>query len=275
MPLGGGFMKNICKIVMAVAQIAVPMCLLAGCAPQSTSTNDLDPSLGVFSDAVNSEKKLSPTIYFIKLMNVNEQKCETKKTIFDTTGMPLVKVCPNLYKKCVIEGTCALVDSDDVEANEGWQNSNTVHNLNLINYVKLKNGVPLFQKVDTERCPYGYGVKAICLDPFYTLAADLIYHKPGDVIFVQQVVGTVLPGGERHTGYFIIRDKGGAIKGADRFDFFTGFLDYRHLENPFTKLGLHDKKTKFEYRKVTGIEAENIKKKRNYPLTPLSQNASL
>ena len=247
MPLGGGSMKNFCKIVMTVAQIAVPICLLAACAPQSRKTNDLDNSLGKFSEVASADMNLVPTIYFIKLMSIHEQKCETKKTIYDVTGKSLLQLCPNLYKKCVIEGTCALLDADDINAIEEWEYSNSLHDINLINYVKLKNGVPLFQKVDTARCPFGYGVKGMCLDPFYTLAADLNFHKPGDVIFIPKIVGVVLPNGERHSGYFIIRDKGGAIKGANRFDFFTGFMDYRHPENPFTKLGLNDKKTKMEF----------------------------
>lgn len=275
MPLGGGSMKNLCKIVMSIAQIAVPICLMAACAPQASLTNELDTSLGATSEAASSQKLLSPTIYFIELIKIHEQKCETKKTIYDINSKPMLQVCPNLYKKCVIEGTCALLNAEDMNHNQDWENSNSVHDIDLINYIKLKNGVPLFQKVDTARCPYGYGVKGMCLDPFYTIAADLVYHRPGDVIFVPKVVGTVLPNGERHSGFFIVRDKGGAIKGAERFDFFTGFLDYRHSDNPFTKLGLNDKKNKIEFKKVTGIEAESIRKQRNYPLIPQSLKSSL
>lgn len=275
MPLGGGSMKNICKIVITAAQIGVCLWLLSSCAAESAATSELDSSPGTFADAVTTEKTLSPTIYYIKLMNVHEQKCESKRTIFDVNGKPLTQVCPSLYKMCVIEGTCALLESDDYNVETEWENSSASHDINLINYVKMKNGVPLFQKVDTSRCPFGYGVKGMCLDPFYNLAADLNYHKPGDVIFVPKVVGTVLPSGERHNGYFVVRDKGGAIKGADRFDFFTGFLDYRNSENPFTKLGLNDKNIKFEFKKIMGVEAENIRKRRNYPLTPLSHKASL
>lgn len=262
MSLGGGPVKKNCKIAIIVSQIVVAFMFTAGCAPEASLAADTDSGL---------VKELSPTIYFIKLMNMDSQKCEQKKTIYSAEQKPLLQVCADSYKRCVVEGTCALVDAEEISAENEWENSNSAHDIELINYVNLKNGTPLFEKVDTRRCPHGYGVKAICLDPFYTVAADLEFHSPGDVIFVPKAVGIQLANGERHNGYFIIRDKGGDIKGADRFDFFTGFLDYRHEENPLTKIGLNNKKLKFEFRKVTGTEAENIRKRRRFPLTPLSQ----
>ena len=255
-------MKNFCKIASVVSQIVVMFVFFGGCALESSQAAGTDSGLG---------KQFSATIYFIKLMNIGSQKCDQKKTIYDVDQKPLLQVCPENYKRCVIEGTCALVDADDISAENEWENSHTSHDIDLINYVKLKNNLPLFEKVDTQRCPHGYGVKAICLDPFFTVAADLEFHNPGDVIFVPKAVGIVLANGERHSGYFIVRDKGGAIKGANRFDFFTGFLDYRHDENPLTKLGFNDKNLKFEFRKVAGAEAESFRKNRHFPLTPLSK----
>lgn len=35
----------------------------------------------------------------------------------------------------------------------------------------------------------------MCLDPYFTVAADLNFYKLGDVIFVPQFVGEVMPDG--------------------------------------------------------------------------------
>ncbi|MES2803520.1 MAG: 3D domain-containing protein [Bdellovibrionota bacterium] len=197
--------------------------------------------------------KLNPTIYFIKSINMDAQNCATKKTIYSTTGKALHKVCAVDYKTCVIEGTCAIIDDE----------------VTVINYVDQKAGVPLFTEVDKDKCPYGLGVKNICLDPYYTVAADLTYHDPGDVIFVEEMKGTKLPNGEVHAGFFIVRDRGGAIKGANRFDFYTGMLHYKNEDNPFTPLGFSNEKASFSYRKATTSETVAVKKSRNYPGLPL------
>lgn len=197
--------------------------------------------------------KLNPTIYYIKSINMDKQDCGLKKNIRSTTGKVLFKVCPSDHNTCVIEGTCALVRDDKAI---------------LINYIKEKDGIYLFEKIDEDKCPYGYGVKGICLDPYYTVAADLRYHNPGEVIFVDEMKGTKLPNGEVHDGFFIVRDRGGAIKGANRFDFYTGLLHYKHEENPFMSLGFSNKKAAFPYRKATASETLSIKRSRNYPGVP-------
>lgn len=199
----------------------------------------------------SAQKKLNPTIYFVKTIDLNKQDCSSKKALYSTTGKVIKKVCASDYKTCVIEGTCALVGQDTT----------------LINYVQEKQGVYLFKEVE-EKCPYGYGVKNICLDPYYTVAADLNFHKPGDVIYVDEIKGTKLPNGEVHDGFFIIRDKGGAIKGANRFDFYTGMVHYKNEENPFTPLGFANEKSQFAYRKATPAEAASVKERRNYPGLP-------
>lgn len=201
-----------------------------------------------------AQKKLNPTIYFVKTIDLAEQDCSVKKTLYSTTGEAIKKVCAIDYKTCVIEGTCALVRGNETK---------------LINYVdQNKQGVPLFKEVG-EKCPYGYGVKNICLDPYYTVAADLTVHDPGEVIFVESVKGTKLPNGEVHDGFFIVRDRGGAIKGAHRFDFYTGLLHYKNEENPFTPLGLASESKSFNYRRATTAETAFVKEKRNYPGLPL------
>lgn len=200
-----------------------------------------------------AQKKLNPTIYFVKSIDLGDQDCAAKKTLYSTTGEAIKKVCAMDYKTCVIEGTCALVGKET----------------KLINYVKqTKDGVPLFKEVE-DKCPYGLGVSNICLDPYYTVAADLNFHKAGEVIFVEAVKGTKLPNGEVHDGFFIVRDRGGAIKGANRFDFYTGLLHYKNEDNPFTPLGLSSESKSFNYRRATPEEAEAVKERRQFPGLPL------
>lgn len=208
---------------------------------------------------------LSPTIYYIKTINLS-QDCESKKNIYSVEGKVLAKVCKEAYKKCVIEGTCALTKGDPVIP-EG--SSSATPEIKLINYIKMGSDArPLFGNVDVQRCPWGYGVKSICLDPYYTVAADLSYHKAGDVIFVDKLKGVKLPNGEIHAGFLIVRDKGGAIKGAHRFDFYTGFLPYKDERNPFTLQGFNSKISRFEYRKASKEEAQHFQQERNFPGVP-------
>ena len=92
-------------------------------------------------------KKLNPTIYFIKSIDMQKQDCSSKRAIHSTTGKAMLKVCANDYKTCVIEGTCAIKHNGDVT---------------IINYVNEVAGTYRFTAVDKDTCPYGYGVKNIC-----------------------------------------------------------------------------------------------------------------
>lgn len=208
--------------------------------------------------------KLNPTIYYIQTVDVDKD-CSAKKNILDEKGNVLFKVCKDHYKTCVIEGTCAVVEDGAIATSD--------ENVTLINYLKQdKSGKYLFKEINTDRCPFGLGVSNICLDPYYSVAADLDYNKPGDVIFVPKLKGISLPNGDTHSGFLIVRDKGGAIKGANRFDFYTGFMNYKDDKNPFTHLGFADSDNNIEYRKATAQEAQQFKKMRNYPLIPGSEN---
>lgn len=114
-------------------------------------------------------------------------------------------------------------------------------------------------------CPYGYGALDTCLDPFYSVAADLNFHKVGEVIFVPRIVGIKMPDGEVHDGYFIIRDSGARIQGPSRFDFFTGLYSHKVKANTLARLGFDDKNNQFEFRLGTAEETILIKKKRSFP----------
>lgn len=214
--------------------------------------------------------KLVSSIYYIQAIDL-DQDCEIKKTIYDTNGKPLFKVCKQNYKSCVIEGTCALIEDNQAPA-AGPNLSDSINDVDLLNYVKSdKNGTPLFETVDTARCPYGLGVSNICLDPYYSVAADLNFYKAGDVIFIPQLKGLRILNNQIHSGFLIVRDRGGAIKGAHRFDFYTGFNHYTKDSNPFSDIGLSQSKNTFEYRKATVEETLAFKKIRNFPNIPESE----
>lgn len=210
--------------------------------------------------------KLSPTIYYIKVIDLNKPCRSGKNIIHGDRGQELYRVCSDQYKACMIEGTCAI----QKDAVSDIENQNTDFNkpIDIINYKGTKNGVAIFSQVDRQVCPWGFGVSQICLDPYYSIAADLNYHKAGEVIFVDKLKGVRLPNGEVHSGLLVVRDRGGAIKGRDRFDFFTGVVEYLDPENPFTKIGLAGSTNKFEYRLATAHETEAFKSERQFPKVP-------
>lgn len=223
-------------------------------------------SLFVLGQSVVKAGRLSPTIYYVKTMDLDKTCNQGKKSIYNNQGKLIAKVCADQYKACLIEGTCALYRGQKNEPMEVFEI--TANQYKIINYTQTKNGMPLFLEVDQEVCPWGLGVSQACLDPYYTIAADMRYHKAGEVIYVDKIKGLKLPNGEIHSGFLIIRDRGGAIKGPDRFDFFTGFYSDRHTENPFTPLGLAGSNNRFEYRKATPKESEYFRQERLYPKVP-------
>lgn len=91
-----------------------------------------------------------------------------------------------------------------------------------------------------------------CLEPLFSVAADLKQYRIGDIIcsddIAKKLANFALPlTSKRHPGCFVVQDTGGAFKGAGegRFDFFTGTLAESKF-NPFRKGGelgiLRDKK---------------------------------
>lgn len=198
---------------------------------------------------------IKPTVYFIPLVNETEPTCkeEQKISMYSRDGKVLARVCPNTYESCALQGSC-FVTTKEVST--------------ILNHNGYFNGRHHFFEVDMEHCPFGQGVRSGCLDPFYTVAADLSLFKAGDVIYVPGVAGTLLPNGETHHGYFIVRDTGGVIDGAGRFDFFSGFSSWRDKTNPFNKLKLINKGTQLPYYNVTGETAEIVRKVRNFPSLP-------
>lgn len=202
---------------------------------------------------------MNPTIYYKPVLEETEQSCEegTERPLYGPEGEEMFKVCRDTYYKCQMQGSCILVFPD------------TIAPLNYLNYDDI-NKKDLFFQFDLTQCPFSFGVRNICLDPYYSIAADPRLYDPGDVIFVPSVVGLKLPNGSVHHGFFIVRDIGDKIKGRGRFDFFTGFIPYSSQDNPFKKLDLGDKTKETKYYRVTGPVAERVRKQRGFPSLPES-----
>jgi 3D (Asp-Asp-Asp) domain-containing protein len=207
---------------------------------------------GQVSKSSVSTDAISPTIYYTPVMKVSDQTCDTQNYVnmLGAKAETLIKVCPSILKSCSLQGACFIEENNHIRR---------------FNFVGRTNGQVNFAELGTEDCQYGYGVQNICLDPFYSVAADLAVYSPGDVIYIPMVVGLALPDGTKHSGYFIVSDQGAAIRGPGRFDFFTGFLSAKDPSNPFLKLKLQDKNTHVPYTLITGAAAEKAKTSRHYP----------
>ncbi len=200
--------------------------------------------------------ELSPTIYYHPMIQDELNGCKTGRwqTLMGGKGVELMKVCSTTYQTCAMEGSCQINRQKVVRS---------------FNYSSMVGGQYIFVEMKKGAdCFYGMGVSSSCLDPFYTVAADMTHHKPGEVIYVPKVAGLILPNGEKHTGFFVVRDRGGAIKGPHRFDFFSGTWAWDDPKNPFFQLQLADKGKRFAYFRVTGPTAEKVLKAREYPSLP-------
>jgi 3D (Asp-Asp-Asp) domain-containing protein len=103
-------------------------------------------------------------------------------------------------RRCRMEGTCVYeLDGQEMIWNYGTRPEPRV----------------------TAQCPFGYGARSNCLEPCHSLAADLRYHKIGARIFIPDLVGKRC-GDRVLDGIFTVADKGQAILGRNRFDFFLG-----------------------------------------------------
>lgn len=199
--------------------------------------------------------QIIPTIYYKPVLKADLSQCpaEQHKDILDLEGKVLARVCEEQYNICTMQGACVIQVDQKVMS---------------LTFMKKIDDTHRFKETKDDKCPYGYGVRSICLDPFFTVAADLTIYNPGDVIFIPELIGLRLPNNEYHDGFLVIRDRGEAIKGEHRFDFFTGFLPYADQRNPFSVLRLDIISTRMNYYKVTGRTSEIVKRSRSYPRMP-------
>jgi 3D (Asp-Asp-Asp) domain-containing protein len=205
-----------------------------------------------------AQGELSPTVYYQALILDSNSLCRESDRVKlpGRNGVELARVCPSTLQQCLMEGSCQISQNGITRSFNVGGNS---------------SGVRSFFESKNEECPFGYGVKLICLDPFYTVAADPRYHQAGDVIYVPNLKGKDLPDGTQHTGYMVVRDVGGGIKGAKRFDFFSGNIHWRDPKNPFTKAQLADSRARISFYKVLGASAEKVRSYREFPSLPAIQ----
>lgn len=202
----------------------------------------------------SNNQVLSPSIYYKPIFKAKEGGCDSGPAV------PLLSpenkvhdlLCEDQFKSCVMQGACAVI-----------KDSGRLRSFNY--FARGPDGVPRFKEVDLQRCPFGYGLRNICLDPYYSVAADLSIYKLGDVIYVPRIVGELMPDGRPHPGFFVIRDAGAAIKGAGRFDFYIGYTRPFSKENPFFRLGLADKSTSLEFRMASDEEAQLFRENTKFP----------
>lgn len=199
--------------------------------------------------------QLNPTIYYKPTIYLDKTTCNNE--IIDMVspdGAILISLCGRDHRNCLMQGACFVLDEDGRFRSFNY-------------YARGADDVPRFKEVSLNKCPFGFGVRNSCLDPYYTVAADLNIYKPGDVIFVPKLVGAKIPTGEIHDGFFIVRDRGAAILGPFRFDFFTGFEGIRDMTNTFARMGFGKKSNSFDFRMATEEEAKFIRERQGYPGT--------
>ena len=219
------------------------------------------PSRQLSAGEIAETGTMKPTVYYFPVFDEDKSGCDANESVnfYGTKGEVLMRVCASTEKACGLQGSCAIIKNGKSRS---------------YNILTRVNGQDRFFEIEEDGCKFGYGVSQICLDPFYTLAADLDVYRPGDVIYVPAVAGLQLPNGRVHDGFFVVRDRGRGINGKGRFDFFSGFFSWRNSTNPFTKIGLTDQSTNVPYYKVTGDRASRIKSLRGYPGLPSSPIAS-
>ncbi|QLY25649.1 3D domain-containing protein [Bdellovibrio sp. KM01] len=116
------------------------------------------------------------------------------------------------------------------------QGSGTMPNGKLLTYTG--------KKINLGSCDTAFGASGNCLVPFISVAADPRYYSMGDIIQMPSLKGKTihLPNGRTmvHPGYLIVQDTGGAIRGRNRFDFFTGSYGFTNRNNAFGAYGSDD-----------------------------------
>ena len=235
-----------------------------GCGANDSSESARSPKVYVPLSLEESKKLITPTVYYIPQYDQTELTCSSRVDIKSRDGKKTITVCKAVYDDCVMQGTCQIKKSPQVF---------------LINVSGKVNGERRFSIVEKSKCLYGNGAvrdnktvfTTMCLDPYFSIAADLSLYKLGEVIYIPSLVGMVLPNGLFHDGYFIVRDTGGSIKGHGRFDFFAGFDSPKNKGNPLTSYRLVDKDTHVPYFIVQGSKAFEILKERNFPFLQVTK----
>ena len=78
-----------------------------------------------------------------------------------------------------------------------------------------------FDALDRGKFPFGRGAAGTPIMPLVTVAADTTVLPLGTVIYLPEMDGIPMPGGEPLDGCFVVEDRGSRVKG-DHVDIFTG-----------------------------------------------------
>lgn len=181
---------------------------------------------------------LSPTVYYTPKIELGPERVSGCKLV----GAGDWSICEATLKNCIMQGSC---------------------------FIGFGNSWRYFMKAKTDtivprspgRCRFGVGFGS-CLTPYVSVAADLKVHQVGDVIYVPDLDGKNVPYIGRHDGFLIVHDKGGAIVGANRFDFFTGHMGSRDQRNAFARWGYGSKNHGVAYVKLSAGEAAAVKREK-------------
>lgn len=165
---------------------------------------------------------LTATNYY--LPRAEDFRCREKEKITVRLGGPRSKltarICPAAKAEAIMQGSLQIKRGDQ-------------------RYIYRYTGKS--EKVNTG-CATTTGAAGICLTPYIHVAADPRHHRMGDLIYIPQLAGVLVPhpagGTMAHPGYVVVADTGGAIKGENRFDFFIGEMPWNSARNPFGPAGL-------------------------------------
>lgn len=209
---------------------------------------------------VASAEQMTPTLYHLEVIDLQKNTCEAadKTTLKVNNSSYSVDLCKKSYKKCSIEGSCLIFDKYQT------------HLVNVKSF-NARTAVTSWIELNLNRCSSGVGSNDVCLDPFYSVAADLSEYKLGDVVFVPSLKGALLPDGNLHTGFLIVRDTHELLNGAgaNRLHFFTGTFKDTDAKNPFVKLKLDEPSNHLPFEKVQDAATiAKVRNQRNYPLIP-------
>ncbi len=253
-------MRNILAVIICLSIVAC-----GGHSGTSGRSNNAQRPIRILSE---SEKMIlaTTTIYYVETYSetdVNQCSADLKINMIDRQSVVLARVCKKVYDGCLMEGTCLV---------------SVKNKLQMFNVDGKLNGLRRFRNITNNECKYGHGAnsdlktsyKNMCMDPFYSIAADLSIYDLGDVVYLPSAVGLALPTGEIHDGYFIVRDTGQSISGHGRFDFFTGFFNAKNANNPFTKIKFNDPQSFPEYFLADPVQSKKTRQHRNFPLLPKS-----
>lgn len=169
----------------------------------------------------NAKKCLRATNYYLPDHEVDSRYSSCARTEKIRIGKETLKVCPQFLSAVRMQG------------------SGHVSFKGKKYRVHYSGNVELVSKT---KCSTAIGAANQCLIPFVHIAADPQYFNMGDIIEVPELRYMRVPRADGkgefiHPGYFIVGDTGGAIKGNNRFDFFTGKGNPMGKENPFGPYG--------------------------------------